>query len=1218
MQSKFICQFLWRDKTKLSRQTLIIMKLIPIFLLVCCLQVAASSIGQTVTLTANDAKITEILKQIQLQTGYNIIAEQSLLNKTGRKSVELKKATIEEALKVTFQGLPIDYTIQGKTIVFKAGTVVLPDVATHNIIEKEIVLFTISGKVTDEEGLPLAKVSVYNSTTRKGTTTAENGVFEIEAKEGDVLTFSYVGYKPQQIKIGGKKTLAIEMVQTTMDMEEFIATGYQKIKKADMTGSIAKVKSEDLLINGTNTIEQMLQGKLAGVEVVNNSGMIGTRQTVRVRGVSTLLGNQEPVWVVDGIIQEDPLPFKAKELNRFNAEPSNSELLKNFIGSSIAWLNPYDIEDVTVLKDAASTAIYGVKAANGVIIINTKRGEAGRAPVVSYNTSFSTQSKFSYDKLNLMNSKERVDVSREIWERGLTSTGSLDNVGYSGLLKQYLENKLSYNDFSDGIKQLEINNTDWLDILFQQPFNQSHNLSISGGGPNSTYYASFGANSQKGTAKGNGQNGYKGSINISTNITPRLFVTAKISASYAKTDGFFKIDPYRYASTTSRVIPAFNPDGTRSYYSYTSKGFGYNILNELEQSGNTNLSTGVNTGITLKYKFKKGFNVESVFGANYSNVNSEGYITERTNNITDFRGYEYGTVGPTDQAYRMSKLPYGGILATGDNGNFNYTWRNSLNYGRAFNKKHVVGGMIGTELRSVVYTATNSTIYGYMPDRGKVVMTPPPLIENSIGTPMANLIYSASMANTVLIDRKSNYVSYFGSGNYTYDNRYVFNVSVRGDASNRFGQDVRSRFKPIWALGGRWNIANERFFDKSGWLNDLSLRASYGYQGNVAENFGPDLIVKIPGGTSAISNITNEPIYRISSLPYADLRWEKTQTVNLGLDFNFFKGRLGATVDYYNKRSRDLIVMKDVPYENGVLQMPVNSGDLYNYGYDIAFVAIPIRTKDFSWNIGINTSRNFNKITSRQVQNPVWNIAKSGTYYKEGYPVSSFWVFDFAGLDSATGIPLFNIPTTVQDPNAEFDATAFMKYAGKMNPDFTGGFNTSVRYKTFSISTSLYASIGGKKLLAPIFTSDMIDSAPYEYNNLAKDLVNRWRKPGDNTTTDIPSLPNREVGFVTIPTGALTFGDQSQGSSERPHTLCNFSSARVVGASYLSINNISLNYTIPQAALKGFYTKSVNIGYSVSNLYKWVSKDFKGIDPEVASGSQPLPRVHSVNLSVSF
>lgn len=1219
--------------SNLSRQTLLMAKLTSFFLLVFCFHVAARTDAQTVTFSAKNARVIEILKHIQTQTGYNIISEQALLSHTDRISVSFNNTPLAEALTSSLQGLSIDFKLDGKTIVLKradkkVNAASLPARNTDSPADVAAVLLRLKGKVATTDGVPLAKVSVHNLTSRKGTLSAEDGSFEIEANIGDNLSFTYVGYGSKLVKVSSANNLYIELPATETNLDEFVVTGYETIRKKRMTGSISSVKAEDLLINGATTIEQTLQGKMPGVEIVNNSGMVGTRQTVRVRGTSTLLGNQEPVWVVDGIIQEDPLPFKASELNAYNAQQSNSEALKNFIGSTIAWLNPYDIEEITVLKDAASTAIYGVKAANGVILINTKRGKNGRAPVVSYNTSISTQDRLTYDKMNLMNSKERVDVSREIWENGVAMRSSLDNIGYTGLLRQYLEDKMSYDEFNKGVKQLELNNTDWFALLYQKPLNQSHNLSVSGGGANSSYYASFGANSQKGQAKGNGQIGYQGSVNITSNITSRLTATVKIAGSYTKTGGFFKIDPYTYATRTNRVIRAYDEDGALHYYYKNSGGQGitaatsgeylYNILNEMDGSGNVNYSTSLNSNITARYRFNGGFSVESVFGINYANVNSTGYQTERTFAITAIRGYEYGAYGPQDALYQQSKLPNGGLLSTMYNSNYNYTWRNGLNYGRTFNKVHAVSGLAGTELRSNIYKSTNATVYGYMPDRGLAVVAPPPIILNVSGTTIANTLYQNNTTSTSVTDRVSNYVSYYATGGYTYDNRYTASLSVRGDASNRFGQDVRTKFKPIWAAGARWNIANEKFFNRTEWLNDLSFRASYGYQGNVAENFGPELILTIPTASSTlINNLTGEYTYRIGSLPYANLRWEKTQTVNLGLDFSFFKNRVGASFEYYEKRSKDLIVMKEVPFENGVKMMPVNGGSLYNRGIELSLNFIPVRTKDVTWNLGVTPSRNINKVISKQVQNPTWQRARSGTYYVEGYAASSFWVFDFIGLDPQNGQPLFNIPTSSDDPNAAFDAVAFMKYAGKLNADFTSGFNTSLRYKTLTLSTSLYLSVGNQKLLSPLFNNG-VAYGPNEFDNLPKDLIYRWRKPGDELITNIPSIPSADQVLITIPSGSGTFDGVSQQAQERVYTLYNFSSARVVNASYLRVGNIVLNYTLPAHIAKLIYSKTASIGYSVNNLHTFVSKDYKGVDPEVASGSQPLARVHSINLAISF
>ncbi|MNX58886.1 TonB dependent receptor [compost metagenome] len=584
--------------------------------------------------------------------------------------------------------------------------------------------------------------------------------------------------------------------------------------------------------------------------------------------------------------------------------------------------------------------------------------------------------------------------------------------------------------------------------------------------------------------------------------------------------------------------------------------------------------------------------------------------------MSTVRGYEYAQFAPSTNEYKASKLPIGGQQTLQDDRNLNYTWRNQFNYGTVINKKHVISAMAGLELRSNQYKGSGSTLFGYLPEMGKIVLNPPATILSG-GITQANSLYSAGF-NFVNTDATANYVSYYATGAYSYDDRYVFSASMRGDASNKFGQDTRARFKPIWALGARWNVARERWFDKTEWFNDFSIRASYGYQGNVAENYGPDLVARIPSGNSAISNLTGEAILNISTMPYANLRWEQTQTTNLGLDFGFFNNRISASLEYYNKNSSDLIVLRSTPFEDGVLQMPMNGGTLRNYGFEAQMSFIPVRTKNLTWSITVNSAKDYSNVTNQLPPNPTWATAKSGTYYKEGYPISGFWVFDYKGVDPTTGLPLFNIPTASQDPTVKTDATSFMKYAGKLNADFTGGFGSSVRYKEFTFSTNMNLSVGGKKILAPLYTASMVNDIPNEYYNLPKLLVNRWRQPGDEAFTNIPGLPFKDVPYITIPSGTSDSFGVGQGPSESPYTLYNFSTARVVNASFLRVNNINVLYTLPTKLAKRVFCNNLNLGYTLSNVYTFVSKDFKGVDPEVASGGQPLPRTHVLTLSATF
>lgn len=657
-----------------------------------------------------------------------------------------------------------------------------------------------------------------------------------------------------------------------------------------------------------------------------------------------------------------------------------------------------------------------------------------------------------------------------------------------------------------------------------------------------------------------------------------------------------------YASTTSRVISCYDEDGELAYYTAENR-YKYNVLNELKNSGNMNTTNSINMNISATLDIIKGLRFETTFGYNYSSSHAESYLTERTNHIATLRGYEFGAYSSTDAEYKQSVLPHGGMLNASDNRNANYTWRNSLNYVKNFGT-HLLTVMVGQECKSSKYDGLAQTLYGYLPDRGKSIMAPSATVEDINGNLMANRLYN-NLTQTV-VDRKSNYLSFYGALTYTYDERYVLNASIRTDASNRFGQDKSARFQPVWSVGLRWNMGREHFLEGQDFLNELSLRATYGYQGNVVENTGPDLIAYIPSGAAGISRPTGEYLLKIKSLPNPTLRWEKNRNINLGVDFVFWKNKISGSFEYYYKKGTDIVVNREVPLENGVVSMPMNGGSMENSGWELSLSFAPVRTKNFVWSLGFNTSKNYNEVTSTLATNQSWQKAVSGSLNQNGYPVSAFWAFELTGLSPENGTPVFNLSGMENNALAETDATQYMKYMGKMDPDLSAGMNTSFRYKSLSLSASFNIQVGGKKFLATMFGADMINDTPWEYNNLPKDLVNRWRKPGDELLTDIPSLPALKKGGIMLPSG-----------SDDLYRMYNFSDTRVVNASFLRCNNISLAYNLSGKKIAGF-ARNIAMSLNVTNPFIIVSKDFKGKDPEVATGSQPIFRNYTLSLNISF
>lgn len=1173
-----------------------------LLLLVLCLWSVSSIVraqnGTTVTLKMNNVTLTQVLDEVCEVNGYDI-----LCNAEVKKILDRQKVSVHEEkmpIDLFFRNLLLGYRliaeIEGKTISIKKV-----NFTTGGGSKKRI----LKGMITDTDGEVIVGATIVLRNTKIATISDFDGNFSIDIPDMDdpVLMVSFLGMNSQNIHVEGKSRLHVKMTTKENVLDDVVVTGYQRIRRSEMVGANTMIKGKDLDLKGTNTLEQMLQGKMPGTVVINSSGVVGTRQKVRVRGTSTLLGSQEPVWVVDGVIQTDPLPFKTQELNSLgDISEDNMDMIRNFVGSSISWLNPNDIDNITVLKDASATVLYGVKAANGVIVITTKKGNKGRLSI-GYHGGVSIGERITYGKMNLMNSRERNDVSREIYDRRLVSSRSLEGVGYEGLLNQYLNRQISYDEFSRRAKQLDLQNTDWFDILYRNPLSHSHSISLSGGSEHLTYYGSVYANINNGTQIGNNSNVYGAALRLDNQIGKKVQVSLDLAGSTGKTNSYFLINPYKYASTTSRVIPCYNDDGSLHYYPYRTFGYKYNVLNEFNESGNENENRSFNVNAHLQWDIIDGLRFESTLGIAASNTVGHTYASERTYAMTSIRGYEYGQYTPADAKYRQSVLPHGGEYNSLEYHSLSYTWTNMLSYNKLFGKDHRMSLMIGEEIRSEKYDGLSTTRYGFMPDRG-LTFTTPPLTVTSANQQVDNYLFNR-MTNKVT-DRRTNYLGLFASASYSYKECYTATASLRTDASNRFGQDTRHRFLPVWSIGARWNAINESWLRDQDVLSDLSLRLTYGWQGNAVENYGPDLIAQIPD--DAIDNRTGEYTLKIKSLAYPDLRWEKTSTYNIGIDLGFLHNRVQFSFEYYDKRTRDMIVELNVPTEYGVATTPINGGRMRNSGLEFNLSATLIQTKKINWTLSLNSAKNFNKVESDINENDNWRTAVSGALNKKGYPVQSIWAFEFKGINQENGDPTFNVPSSTENPEAVVDATAYMKHMGSLEPDFTGGLSTSFRFIDFSVSASFNLNLGGKRFLFPMFNDDIVEDVPSAYSNLPKDFVNHWRKSGD--VTDVPGIPSRDLlkRRVLLPSGL----------TESSYRMYNYSDIRVASGSYMRCTNIGLNYFFPKKIVNRMRLGNLSLSLSVSNPFIIKSKDFKGLDPEVATGNQPVTRNYSFGINMTL
>ena len=1088
----------------------------------------------------------------------------------------------------------------------------------------------VTGIVVDENGesLPGASAVIMKGKEMiKGTSTGINGEFRIGfnfSGTGYELVVSYIGSKDKIIKLTKESLntqLDIQLLPDDAMLEEvtIVEDGYARLPRKDMVGAFTTVKAEDIMMPAYQSIDQMLQGKVAGMSVVNTSARVGASPKITIRGTATILGNTSPLWVVDGVIQEDALTI--------DMSSAITGDMKELIGNQVSWLNPQDIDNITVLKDASATAIYGSKASNGVIVITTKKGTPGRVNV-NYSTNVSVRERPSYGIYDFMNSYERIQFSKEAYEAGVRyqDTPLPQIYTYEGLMAMFNNRSINEEQFSAYLQRLETVNTDWFDLLTRNSVSQSHNLSLSGGVDRLTYNASVGYQSNKGMEIGNENDQITTRLSMNSHINDKLDINVQLNGSIRNSYGYAGVNPYTYAMNTSRAIPAYEENGDPTYYSqfYTyqyntelgaANQYSYNVFNELENTYSTNCGTMFNASANVSYKILDWLTYQGTANMALNTNNSESFIGEKSSQVERlYRGYPYGTEETGSDKYNAALMPYGGILKQAKSQSVSYSTSHRLQFAKEFNENHRLNVMLGMEVRSTKGESDGNTAMGYVPERGEILVSPT-LPENfkpigtdvSIGWGALRSLYEGGWSRTSTV---TNYLSFFGIAAYSLMNRYVINLNVRSDASNRFGQDVNKQFDPTWSVGVAWKAAQEPFMmEYVPWLEQFNIRATYGIQGNVVNSISPEMIVTYQGLLQSYS----EYYLTISSLPNKQLKWERTKSANLGADISLFG--ITMNLEYYWRKS-NAIIRQDVAQEYGVKSMPLNGGLITNEGLEISLNYTPIRTKNFAWTIGMNAGKNWNKsmtddrtAKADELNHIDYLNGSSDRPLKKGYPLSAFWSYKFTGLDHNNGYPTFaNATYDDVDGDGSVDPTTFLVYTGQSEPDFSGGFNTRIRWKGFNLGIDFAANLGAKKRLPNPYSTFTYGKMPDIFSNLSKELNDRWKQPGDEAHTNIPALYTsiKDLYNLNLPNGLY----------DNIYSMWAQSDVRVADASFLRCTQISLSYGLPQKICKKIRLSHIQFSANINNLFVIASKDWKGYDPELGYSIQP--RMYSLGLSLGL
>lgn len=1210
-------------------------KSIPLIIIV-LLALSTSVFAQTkkVSVNVKDLSFPEFFEEIRKQTDYSFFFNDKKIAELDRITISKSDITVKELLTNVLRPTTMTYKMVDGVIV---------------IVDREPVNQTVSvnGTVIEKEsGDPLPGVNIRIKGSVLGTVTDLDGNFHINlpgtlasGSTHPILVFSFMGYAAQEVEIDGQERVYVALESESMDIDEFVVTGYQIIDKTELTSSIASVTAEDLDIVSAITVDRMLEGKAPGLMVNNISSTPGAAAKVRVRGGSTFTGNQSPLWVVDGIIYSDPVPLSASDINSFDNV--------NIIGNALTGINPSDIAKIDILKDASATAIYGTQAANGVIVITTKRGEKG-APSLNYSGGYSFTQAPQYSNFNLMNSLERIDVSREMYERNLGYSGSYENVdrlGYEGALINLWDGTYTYQEFQDRVGYLETLNSDWFGELFRNSFSQKHSVSASGGSESARYYFSLGYDNQQGAEQNVGLKRITARSNLDLDLRDNVVLSFRMNGSVQEGSyNHSSINSFNTAYYTSRTVPIYDENGEYFYQSQVILGsnddqiYGrYNVLNEIANSEQNITNKDFSIVASLRWEFLENFRFTSQASFRNTTNLTEEWITEDAFYTAKLRSYDAFEDLVQRQVDNNSMVPFGGVYNGGMVNQDYYSITNQLNYNKSINNRHVINVNLGQEARSTKYWgATGFTVPGYnhFQGRGFVALPAPSFtVDDNSNTvlnfadynydAMINWLTTRGNLNVYpkITDRTINNLSVFGIFNYIYDNRYIFNFNLRSDGSNTFGQYERYKFKPTWSVSTRWNIHNEAFWNRNNIFDELAFRASYGVRGTMPGS-SPYLIITNYGKNNATYYPENTSF--LSEFPNANLRWEKTQTTDFGLNYSLLGGRISGAFDYSYSRSTDLLQGRPVSLVNGTAVQMYNSGSKDVSSYEFMVQTINVKRGKFAWSTHLNFSYDRDRVLQGFEDGAERNLTiynyLQGNIYREGFPTNGFFSYQFDGL-SEEGLPTFK-HLDEGDMTAEEQLQAALTYEGSRVPLYYGGFGTQFRMGNFRLAANFTYKLGYKTRLLNLFNGNQ--NLPLPYENMHSDFNDRWRNPGDELTTDIPALTNHNMAFSssTAADGYSRIYVSNYGTVVPEGTnawwMYDYSDARVVKADHIRFQTLTLSYNVPNHVINKAGISNLTLGLQGNNIAVWsFDKRLNGQDPEQVSGIG-LPSVPSYSFSINM
>lgn len=1182
-----------------------------------------------------DNALTKLEKSANVKFSYN----SRLPQLTQKVSIDANQETLSSILNRILIPFNITYTEVSNQIVLQknAATDSFADLdAGNSLFEILAAGPIIKGVVTDATGSPLPGATVLVKGTKIAVLTDFDGRFSIEVpSNSDKLVISYVGMESKEIGLGNTNPTIVLSEEGQNLKEVVVTTGYEKTSKRTFTGAISKISGAELKVDGVVDVSRMIEGKAAGVTVQNVTGTFGTAPKITVRGSSSIFGDTKPLWVIDGVVQEDIINVSFADL----ASGNSSTLLS----SSVAGLNANDIQSIEILKDASATSIYGSRSLNGVVVVTTKQGRRDSPLKVSYSVENTVRTVPSYTQYDILNSQESMSVFQEMKQKGYLDLSS-SYTGRFGGAYNILAKEINRYDETNGqygvkneqpyinqfLKKYELANTDWFNVLFRPSITQNHSLSFSGGGKNNTFYASLGYYTDPGWTIADNVKQLTSNIKGTFFINDRLNITLSTMGSirdqeapgaydskkdvvFGKTSRDFDINPFNYVLSTSRTLRPYDDNGNLEYYQ--NNWAPMNILNELE---NNTLGIKVNDirfQVDLDYKITKHLTYNLTGSARYANTSREHKILENSNVVAAYNAGVGDNVNaqiqkdnvflyqdPTDLTIpKVSVLPSGGFLRKYTNDMTSYNVRNSITYRNIFKEKHEVEGFFGTELRSVDRNNDNFTAVGIQYDKGLTSFIDPKMIEKIVNGGDSYYEFGADRERTV---------GFFGKVGYTYDRRYTASVTGRYDGSNRQGDTGSSRWLPTYTVSGKWNVAEEKFMKNVESINTLALRASYG----LTATAGPatnSLAIYKSFITDRFNLSDRENAIRIEDLQNKDLTWEKQYETNIGVDIGMFNNRVQLTTDVYRRKAFDLI---DYVITSGVGGQSVKQGNNANMetkGIELGFTTQNVVTNNFKWSTTLNFSVYDQNITKLANKPSVYDLVDANGGNTVAHPRNSIYSYQFTGLNNQ-GLPTFLLQDGAENniTKANFqdtkDVTNYLKYEGSIEPNKSVGLANTFTYKNWSLYVFIVGSGGNKVRLNPVYSN--------EYNDLTvftKEFKNRWINPGDENVTNVPVIADRLLN--------RNYGDSDL---EIAYNTYNYSDVRVADGDFVRLKNVSLSWEFPKDFKRKLGVTAFTLkGSAVNPWLIYSDKRLHGQDPEFRNTGGvafPITSQYTFTLNVSF